>query len=191
MGVAEVVGFAACWLVVAALMLWGVFTEKKRGPLRFEPPAGSAGAWHPSRAVRSTPAEWVVVEVAEGSVPRSGRRGPLPGRGMVGVTGHRPFDSAAHRRSHRGDHHWRRRQHHPGPGADHLLADQPAPPLAARPPPAQGGVAPAVVVVVVDPPPGGGAVVGVVVAGGTVVVVVGGTVVVTGSGAPKTGGGTW
>ncbi len=69
MGVAEVVGFAACWLVVAALMLWGVFTEKKRGPLRFEPPAGAAGAWHPSRAARSSPAEWVVVEVAEGASP--------------------------------------------------------------------------------------------------------------------------
>ena len=69
MGVAEVVGFAACWLVVAALMLWGVFTEKKRGPLRFEPPAGSAGAWHPSRAARTSPAEWVVVEVAEGASP--------------------------------------------------------------------------------------------------------------------------
>jgi hypothetical protein len=69
MGVAEVVGFAACWLVVAALMLWGVFTEKKRGPLRFEPPDGTAGAWHPSRAVRPSPAEWVVVEVAEGASP--------------------------------------------------------------------------------------------------------------------------
>jgi hypothetical protein len=69
MGVAEVVGFAACWLVVAALMLWGVFTEKKRGPLRFEPPAGGAGAWHPSRVARTSPAEWVVVEVAEGASP--------------------------------------------------------------------------------------------------------------------------
>ena len=50
MGVAEVVGFAACWLLVAALMLWGVLTEKRRGPMRFEPPAGMAGAWHPSPA---------------------------------------------------------------------------------------------------------------------------------------------
>ena len=69
MGVAEIVGFAVCWLVVAGLMLWGVFTEKKRGPSRLEPPAGLAGAWHPTRSVRSSPTDWVVVEVAEGSTP--------------------------------------------------------------------------------------------------------------------------
>jgi hypothetical protein len=69
MGVAEVVGFAVCWLVVAALMLWGVFTEKKRGPLRLEPPAGAAGPWHPSRNGRAAPTDWVVVEVAEGATP--------------------------------------------------------------------------------------------------------------------------
>ena len=70
MGVAEVVGFAVCWLVVATLMLWGVFTEKKRGPLRFEPPDGAAGGpRHPSRSARTSPADWVVVEVAEGATP--------------------------------------------------------------------------------------------------------------------------
>ena len=67
MGVAEVVGFAVCWLVVAGLMLWGVFTEKKRGPSRFEPPAGPDAAWHPTRPVRTSPSDWVVVEVAEGA----------------------------------------------------------------------------------------------------------------------------
>lgn len=65
MGVAEIVGFAACWLVVATLMLWGVFTEKKRGALRFEPPAG---ALHPSRSGRPT-ADWLVIETAEGATP--------------------------------------------------------------------------------------------------------------------------
>ena len=69
MGVAEVVGFAVCWLIVAGLMLWGVFTEKKRGPMRFEPPDGAAGAWQPARSVRTSPADWVVVEVAEGATP--------------------------------------------------------------------------------------------------------------------------
>ena len=43
MGMAEVVGFAACWLVVAALMLWGVFTEKKRGPAAVRAADGAAG----------------------------------------------------------------------------------------------------------------------------------------------------
>jgi hypothetical protein len=69
MGVAEVVGFAVCWLVVAALMLWGVFTERKRGPMRMEPPAGQAGPWHPSRTARSSASDWVVVETAEGATP--------------------------------------------------------------------------------------------------------------------------
>jgi hypothetical protein len=69
MGVAEVVGFAVCWVLVAALMLWGVLTEKRRGPMRFEPPAGMAGGWHPGRAPRTSPADWIVVEVAEGASP--------------------------------------------------------------------------------------------------------------------------
>lgn len=67
MGVAEVVGFAACWLMVAALMLWGVFTEKRRGPMRGEPPAGAVAPWHPSRNARTIPSEWVVIEAAEGA----------------------------------------------------------------------------------------------------------------------------
>jgi hypothetical protein len=70
MGVAEIVGFAACWLVVATLMLWGVFTEKKRGALRLEPPAG---ALHPSRAGR-TSADWLVIEAAEGATPEVAER---------------------------------------------------------------------------------------------------------------------
>jgi hypothetical protein len=65
MGVAEIVGFAACWLVVATLMLWGVFTEKKRGATRLEPPAG---ALHPSRSSRPT-TDWIVVEAAQGATP--------------------------------------------------------------------------------------------------------------------------
>jgi hypothetical protein len=71
MGVAEVVGFAVCWVMVATLMLWGVFTEKKRGPLRFEPPAGAveAVASSPARPARTSPTDWVVVEVAEGATP--------------------------------------------------------------------------------------------------------------------------
>lgn len=72
MGVAEVVGFAVCWVLVATLMLWGVFTEKNRGPLRFEPPAGAAGTVvgaSPGRPARTSPTDWVVVEVADGATP--------------------------------------------------------------------------------------------------------------------------
>lgn len=64
MGVAEIVGFAACWLVVAALMLWGVFTERRRGG------SDAAGAeWHPARYNRAAPADWIVVESTEGATP--------------------------------------------------------------------------------------------------------------------------
>jgi hypothetical protein len=69
MGVAEIVGFAVCWLVVAGLMLWGVFTEKRRGPARLEPPAGALAPWHPTRNLRASPSDWVLVEVAEGCTP--------------------------------------------------------------------------------------------------------------------------
>jgi hypothetical protein len=89
MGVAEIIGFAACWLAVASLMLWGVFTEHRRGEL-FEPrlprsesrrlrrahrvPNSSSGAeWHPSRLGRSAD-EWVVAEQADGGTPDVGDR---------------------------------------------------------------------------------------------------------------------
>ncbi len=69
MGVAEIIGFAVCWLVVAGLMLWGVFTEKKRGPSRLEPPAGRRRRGTPPEAYGTSPTDWVVVEVAEGCTP--------------------------------------------------------------------------------------------------------------------------
>ena len=62
MGVAEIIGFAVCWLAVASLMLWGVFTEHKRGG----PPADLSAEWHPSRTTRAAPTDWVVVESTEG-----------------------------------------------------------------------------------------------------------------------------
>ena len=59
MGVAEVVGFAVCWLVVAGLMLWGVFTKEARarcGSSRRPappPPGTPAGRRAPRRATGS------------------------------------------------------------------------------------------------------------------------------------------
>jgi len=72
MGVAEIVGFAACWLIVASLMLWGVFTEHKRGgpPVPSSgPPPPAGGEWHPSRLGRVSPTDWIVVEANEGVTP--------------------------------------------------------------------------------------------------------------------------
>jgi hypothetical protein len=73
MGVAEIVGFAVCWLVVASLMLWGVFTEHKRGPVSpavspQTPRKDGTADWHPSR-LRVSPSDWIVVESAAGGSP--------------------------------------------------------------------------------------------------------------------------
>jgi hypothetical protein len=65
MGVAEIVGFAVCWLVVASLMLWGVFAERHRGGL----PLLDGTEMHPSRLGRPGPTDWIVVETAEGGSP--------------------------------------------------------------------------------------------------------------------------
>jgi hypothetical protein len=65
MGVAEIVGFAVCWLVVASLMLWGVFTEHKRGG----PPVPPNADLHPSRYSRVAPTDWIVVETTQGGTP--------------------------------------------------------------------------------------------------------------------------
>jgi hypothetical protein len=74
MGVAEIVGFAACWLIVASLMLWGVFTEHKRGgppsPIDVSSaPPTVGGEWHPSRFGRGSGTDWIVVETNAGVTP--------------------------------------------------------------------------------------------------------------------------
>lgn len=60
MGIAEILIFAVCWMLVASLMLWGVFTERHRGP-EPEPTAPALG----QPAVADT--DWVVVETTAGS----------------------------------------------------------------------------------------------------------------------------
>ena len=77
MGVAEIVIFAVSWLVVASLMLWGVFTERNRdglglgrrsrrkeqaGATRFDDPAAS-------RAQKVAHTDWIVLESTVGSGP--------------------------------------------------------------------------------------------------------------------------
>lgn len=84
MGVAEIIGFAACWLVVATLMLWGVFTERKRGV-----PAGldSGSEWHPARYNRSAPTDWIVVESTEGASPEVAARAHLIAAALLASRG--------------------------------------------------------------------------------------------------------
>ena len=72
MGVAEIVIFAVSWLVVASLMLWGVFTERNRDGLglgrRRGRTAGPAEAAH-TRAPKVAHTDWIVLESASGRGP--------------------------------------------------------------------------------------------------------------------------
>jgi hypothetical protein len=83
MSIAEIVVFAACWLVVATLLLWGVFSEttrsRSRNTARRPHGAGPVGwnrrssrprtDWHPSGQGPVINTDWVVVETAAGSTP--------------------------------------------------------------------------------------------------------------------------
>jgi hypothetical protein len=77
MGVAEIVIFAVSWLVVASLMLWGVFTERNRDGLglgrrsrRAERAGQSAPPTEPTgRPPRVAHTDWIVLESAAGSGP--------------------------------------------------------------------------------------------------------------------------
>jgi hypothetical protein len=76
MGVAEIVIFAVSWLVVASLMLWGVFTERNRDGLglgrrhrrgeRSGQPGRPTDAGRPPRMAHT---DWIVLESASGSGP--------------------------------------------------------------------------------------------------------------------------
>ena len=83
MGIAEILGFAICWLLVATVMLWGVFTEHKRGgPTGHSEHSrhktergGERRTAHPSeqptkrRPARPAIPEWVLIEALDGSAP--------------------------------------------------------------------------------------------------------------------------
>ena len=71
MGVAEIVIFAVCWLIVASLMLWGVFTEHKRGGIgtRRLRLRRRTRDWSPPRTGRAAPTDWIVLESSAGSGP--------------------------------------------------------------------------------------------------------------------------
>ena len=72
MGIAEIVIFAVCWLVVASLMLWGVFTEHKRdgiGVRRLRRRSRRGGDWTTPGPARTAPTDWIVLESVAGSGP--------------------------------------------------------------------------------------------------------------------------
>jgi hypothetical protein len=81
-GVAEIVVFAVCWLVVASLMLWGVFTEHTRDGriLRRRP----ARDWQP---VRAAPTDWIVLESTAGTGPEVERQARLVAAALLASRG--------------------------------------------------------------------------------------------------------
>jgi hypothetical protein len=63
MGVAEIVIIAVCWVAVAALMLWGVFTERNRDGRRHR----RGRDWQPApAAARNSSSDWIVLESCSG-----------------------------------------------------------------------------------------------------------------------------
>jgi hypothetical protein len=64
-------------------MLWGVFTEHKRGG----PPADLSAEWHPSRATRAAPTDWVVVESTEGGSPEVAEQAMLVAAALLASRG--------------------------------------------------------------------------------------------------------
>jgi hypothetical protein len=70
MGVAEIVIFAVSWLVVASLMLWGVFTERNREGFGLGRRARRRNRdWPPPRHSRAAQTDWIVLESTAGSGP--------------------------------------------------------------------------------------------------------------------------
>jgi hypothetical protein len=67
MGVAEIVIFAVSWLVVASLMLWGVFTEHRRDS--FVSRRRRRRDWEPVHSSRAAPTDWIVLESSAGTGP--------------------------------------------------------------------------------------------------------------------------
>lgn len=67
MGVAEIVIIAVCWVAVAALMLWGVFTERNRDGRRRR----RGRDWQPVPTPRSSASDWIVLESVSGSGPEA------------------------------------------------------------------------------------------------------------------------
>ncbi|HET6963239.1 MAG TPA: hypothetical protein VFH58_00610 [Acidimicrobiales bacterium] len=65
---AEIVIFAVCWLVVASLMLWGVFTEHKRDSIGIRR-LRRRKEWQAAPAGRAAPTDWIVLESCAGSGP--------------------------------------------------------------------------------------------------------------------------
>ena len=83
MGIAEIVVFAVCWLVVATLMLWGVFTEHRRGGR----PGRPGAEWHPTRYARSAPTDWIVVESTTGGSPEVAAQARLVAAALLASRG--------------------------------------------------------------------------------------------------------
>lgn len=82
MGIAEIVVFAACWIVVVTIMLWGVFTEGRRVRTR-----GANAGLHPARYNLVSQTDWIVVESMPGSTPEIGAKAHMIATALLASRG--------------------------------------------------------------------------------------------------------
>jgi hypothetical protein len=98
-GVAEIVGFAICWMFAAVVLTWGVLTERhRRGPTwrrrrRHAPVVVTEPGPLPGRRMRHA-ADWVVVETLPGSGAEVDLRGELFVAAALAARGLEPRDLA-------------------------------------------------------------------------------------------------
>jgi hypothetical protein len=83
MDFAEIAVFAACWVIVAAIMLWGVFTEGRRGGYR----GRSGSELHPARYNRVVQTDWIVVESLPGTGPDVGAQAHMIAAALLASRG--------------------------------------------------------------------------------------------------------
>jgi hypothetical protein len=71
MGIAEIVIFAVSWLIVASLMLWGVFTERNRDGFGLGRRSSRRRNREisPARQTRAAQTDWIVLESTAGNGP--------------------------------------------------------------------------------------------------------------------------
>lgn len=84
MGIAEIAIFAVSWLIVASLMLWGVFTEHRRDSFAFRRGRGRDRDWQP---VRAAPTDWIVLESASGTGPEVEKQARLIAAALLASRG--------------------------------------------------------------------------------------------------------
>jgi hypothetical protein len=113
-GAADIVGFAICWVFAAAVLTWGVLSERRRGARSIDRRRSTPSrprrvlgphtrTWHrrvvititppePPVPVRPAESDWVVVESLPGSGPQVRAEGELLVAAALAARGLEPTD---------------------------------------------------------------------------------------------------